>query len=213
MLYVEQIVPTNDISTFETIKMTQLHTKIELAKDRGQYLLIFDRNENANVYFQYKATSKDFHKLVLAVQIGKKDKEEAMDTLRKSCVYSMRAGDTFCINVDKLTPDFKSEFTDDELFPTEQLFDPQVWHEDDNYMSIVHKDENYDLLGNKDLYSMHKNYQLVILSLYQSDADMEKVCAAIPHSEKMKKIIIEKQKEWEQSDFNKQQQPYNPLSH
>ena len=41
------------------------------------------------------------------------------------------------------------------------------------------------------MYTMHKNYQLVILSLYTNDENMENVLERIPHSAKMKKIIIE----------------------
>ena len=47
---------------------------------------------------------------MLAVKIGKKTKEEALETLRSALVYSMRTGDTFVINMDKLNADFKTEW-------------------------------------------------------------------------------------------------------
>ena len=84
--------------------------EIEFAHDKGRYCVIFDKNENCAVFFTYKATMTDFHKEMIAVQIGQKTKEEALDVLRKSLVYSMRIGDTFVINVESLNPDFKTEW-------------------------------------------------------------------------------------------------------
>ena len=49
----------------------------------------------------------------------------------------MRIGDTFVINLDKLTPDFHTNYTHDEIFPTEEIFDWGIWRYDDNYMKIV----------------------------------------------------------------------------
>ena len=54
------------------------------------------------------------YKEVLSVQIGRKTKEEVIDYLRKGIVYSMRLGDTFCFNLDRIAPDFKTEWTDDD---------------------------------------------------------------------------------------------------
>ena len=42
--------------------------------------------------------------------MGKKSKEEAMETIRTGLVYCMRKGETFVVNIDKLTPDFKTEW-------------------------------------------------------------------------------------------------------
>ena len=57
--------------------------------------------------------------------------------MRSGLVYSMRIGDTFVINLDKLTPDFHTNYTHDEIFPTEEIFDWGIWRYDDNYMKIV----------------------------------------------------------------------------
>ena len=82
------------------IPMQKLANEIEVAHDKSRYCVIFDRNENCNVYFTYKATMRDFHKEVIANQLGKKQKEESLDVLRAGLVYSMRLGDTFVINCD-----------------------------------------------------------------------------------------------------------------
>ena len=62
--------------------------------------MIFDKNENCNVYFTYKGTMRDFHKEMIARQLGKKSKEDALNELRSSLVYAMRLGDTFVVNCD-----------------------------------------------------------------------------------------------------------------
>lgn len=36
----------------------------------GRYCVIFDKNENANVYFTYKGTMKEANKLLVGVKIG-----------------------------------------------------------------------------------------------------------------------------------------------
>lgn len=61
-------------------------------------------------------------------------------------------------------------------------------------MKVVKKEENHDLLGNKNCYSMNDNFTMVFLSKYTSDANMIKVLDSIPNSDKMELIIIEKQK-------------------
>ena len=70
----------------------------------------------------------------------------------------MRIGDTFVINLDKLTPDFHTNFTHDEISPTEEIFDWGIWRHDDNYMKIVKQEENHDLLGNKKMYSLRDKF-------------------------------------------------------
>ena len=82
------------------INMKKLATEIEVAHDNGKYCVIFDRNENCNVYFTYKATMRDFHKEVIASQIGTNSREESLDKARGDLVYSMRLGDTFVLNCD-----------------------------------------------------------------------------------------------------------------
>ncbi len=49
---------------------------------------------------------RDFHKEVLKCQLGIQTKTTALESLRQALVYSMRIGDTFVINVDKMSPDF-----------------------------------------------------------------------------------------------------------
>ena len=90
--------------------MKSLAAAIELAHDENKYCIVFDKNGNCNVFFTYKATMKDFHKDIIARQIGKRDKEESLEDLRSSLVYSQRLGDTFVLNCENLNPDFKTDW-------------------------------------------------------------------------------------------------------
>ena len=81
----------------------------------------------------------------------------------------MRIGDCFVINVDKTAPDFNVQYTHDEIFPTEEVFDWGVWRFEDTYMKVVKDDENHDLLGNKKMYTLRDKFQLCILATYDTD--------------------------------------------
>ena len=58
------------------------------------------------MFFEYKATIRQFHKEFISNQIGRSTRDEALEVLRNALVYSMRMGDTFVINIDKIVPDF-----------------------------------------------------------------------------------------------------------
>jgi len=120
--------------------------------------LIFDKHGNASVFFAYKYNLKDFHKEVIACQIGKKLKSQSLEVLRKGLVYSMRAGDTLVIHVDKTMPNFATDYTHKTEFPTDKIFDFDEWRFYNNYMSVVKDDENVDLHGNKKCFSMNPNF-------------------------------------------------------
>ena len=70
---------------------------------------------------------KEFHKESLAVELGRKTKEEALEELRKGLVFAMRYGTAFVIDVGRIVPDFKVQWTDDEVFPIEQICDFDEW--------------------------------------------------------------------------------------
>ena len=120
--------------------------------------MIVDKHGNASVFFSYKAVMKDFHKEVVACQVGKKLKNQALEVLRRGLVYSMRVGDTLVIHIDKTMPNFKTDFTHKTEFPTDKVFDFAEWRFYNNYMSVVKEDENVDLHGNKKCFAMNSNF-------------------------------------------------------
>ena len=64
-------------------------------------------------------------------------------------MHSMKTGDTLAINLSKLSPDFKTEWKDDKVWPIVDISDFDEWREDNKYMKIVNDKENVDLSGNK----------------------------------------------------------------
>ena len=125
--------------------MKLLMNQVELARDKGKYCVIFDKNGNVPVFFKHKHTIRPFHKEVLSVIAGQITKVGALEELRNGLVHSMRVGDTFAINLGNLSPDFKTEWKDDELWPIDDIADFDEWREDEKYMKIVKEEENKDL--------------------------------------------------------------------
>ena len=124
-----------------------------------------------------------------------KDHREACEVIRHSLVYSMRCGDRFVIYVDKLTPNFKTDYNfPPELWPSELIFDFEKWREYENYMQVVKTDENHDMLLQKGKYFMHDNFQMIILGTHkpgeQSEADVKSLLECIPFSDKMAKYLV-----------------------
>mgnify|MGYP006889595981 CR=1 FL=1 len=124
----------------------------------GQYCLIADKTGHANTYFEYKRHLKDFHKDVISCQAQASTEDEALEVLRKALVHTMRLGDTLVIYVDQTRPDFKTQFTSEETFPTEQIFEYDHWREQANYMKLVREDENRDFEGNKNCFQMQDTF-------------------------------------------------------
>jgi hypothetical protein len=129
---------------------------------------------------------------MIACQIGKQCVNDALEDLRKGLVYSMRIGDTFVINCDKVTPNFFCDYTDDEIFPADEIFDYLPWRDHDTYMKVVKKEENVDLVGNKKCYHMKPDFTMVMLHKYTSDEAVYKFCRLIPHSKDFARLIVEK---------------------
>lgn len=177
------------------IPMRNLANEIEAAAEGCRYCVVFDKNENANVYFTYKGTMKEVNKLSVSVTIGHRTKEEALEVLRKALVYSMRIGDVFAINCDNLNLNFKDIWTHPEILPMDEITDFDEWREHENYMKIVKPEENVDLIGNKKCYVMNEKFTMVFLYRYTTDEDMVRIVDNIPNSEMMRFLITEPQQD------------------
>ena len=66
----------------------------------------------------------------------------------------MKIGDIFVIFVDKISPDFKTKWTDPSVFPSDLIFKFSEFRKVANYSKIVKPDENTDLSGNKQKFCM-----------------------------------------------------------
>ena len=178
------------LSGAKCIPITKLADEIKEAREKGRYCLIFDKNENCSVFFKYKATMRNFHRETVAVTMGKKSKDEAMETIRTGLVYCMRKGETFVVNVDKLTPDFKTEWQDQENLPMDLICDFDEFREDENYKKLVKEDEDEDMYGGKGFF-MQDTFTMVFLATYQNDETMVEVFNNIPGTDMMQEIIVD----------------------
>ena len=102
----------------------------------------------------------------------------------------MKTGDTLAINLKNLSPDFKTEWRDDKVWPVDDIFDFDEWREDNTYMKIVAEKENVDLNGGKGNYSMQNSHTMVFISQYTTDEHMVEVMNGIPNSDMMQVIIV-----------------------
>lgn len=148
---------------FRVIPFLKMAMYLEASQKSEKYVIIFDKTEQADKYFQYKATLKDFHAEVMNFKIGEKTKEEALEVLRKGIVYSMKIGNDFVINTGKLLIDWKGEWTSETQFPLE-VFNRDEWHEREQFIRIVTEEENVGLEGDKMGYDMRHNWNMVLLA-------------------------------------------------
>lgn len=131
--------------------------------------------------------------------------------MRKKLVYAMRTGDTFVIDFDNSTPEFKQEWTspDEPMFPLEEICDFDKWREDNFYMKVVREDENFDLTK-QSRFEMRTEHQIAFLAKYTSDEDMVKVVKNIPESDMMQVLIIEPQRTVEEQEQLKNEEMGEP---
>ena len=94
-----------------------------------------------------------------------------------------------------MCPDFITNYTHEDIFPTEEIFDWGFWCQDEHYMKVVREEEDHDLLGNKKMYGMREKFQMCILATYQNDEELVRVTNNIPNSEEFVRLIVEKQPE------------------
>ena len=88
----------------------------------------------------------DFHKEIVRAATGAQSKQDGAEKLRRGLVHCMRNGDRFVINVDKLLPNFNTDWNfEPNLWPAKEIFNYLKWRSDETYMKIVKTSENEDL--------------------------------------------------------------------
>jgi hypothetical protein len=157
-----------------------------------KYLLLFDKSDSAGTFFSYKATCKEMHKDLIAVKLGSKKKADILEAYRRSLVFTMKQGETFCLNLGRTEPDLKTEWKAENVFEADRIFDNDEWHRHKNYMSIVRDDENVSVKGEKGLYSMDRAWKLVILCTYVDDEHMERIINSLPCIESFRIMVVDK---------------------
>ena len=98
----------------------------------------------------------------------------------------------YVLDCGALIPDFNNTFTtsDQSIFPTDTIFQFDLFRKHETYMQLVKDEENFDIMESPNTYCMAKDFNIIILAKYQSDEKCEQLLSNIPHSEKMMKIIV-----------------------
>ena len=123
--------------TWTTATLPQLVKEIERVRDEGKYLIIWDKNGNVEMFFKYKGHLNDWAPRQLKATIDGGDKSGVLEKVRKDIVYTMRSGEKMLIDFDKLSPNLKEEWLDDEVFNANRVFDRENWFIKDNYLKYV----------------------------------------------------------------------------
>ena len=103
----------------------------------------------------------------------------------------MRTGQNLIIDLDKFVPDFKTKYTNEaENFPADTVFNQVAFKDPGAHMKMVRDEENKNVLGDKDCFMMHENFNIVFVAKYKDDATCQTVIDNIPHSDLMAKFYI-----------------------
>ena len=111
---------------------------------------------------------------------GVKTRAEVLEKLRTKLIICQRDGKNLMINIGKTQPDFCTEFTSADVFPSNLVFDYAEWHKRDTHMAFVKEEErqNDEVMP----YELHPEFTLMIVSTCETEADISAQLAKIPHS-------------------------------
>ena len=114
-----------------------------------------------------------------------------MEAMRKSLVFHMKRGSHWTLHIENMVPDFakydgKNMPLKDMVFKREKLFA--------DYKTLVKPDEDTDLAGNAGMYSMHADFNIVMVT-NASDKDFDDEIIqmqldSIPNISEWKKVYI-----------------------
>ena len=120
-----------------------------------------------------------------------KSKDEAIEELRRKCVYSMKSGDNLVLFVDKMSVDFKTVMCDKDNFPADLIFNFAEFRKTENYKKILRGDEDKDVFGNKGLFELKDTFAITVLATYTDEEHIQKVLESLPNLDNFEKAIIE----------------------
>ena len=181
------------VDSFETIKLTQLVAKINVARNNKQYCFIWDKQGNVPVFFNYQAKLFDFGPEIVKKAMGKITDEELWEALRVNFAYSWRAGWNQGIFIGENKVNFKSF---GEPCPCDKFFSWEISHDDDNAKTVDTytrgDEERTSLEGHKQNFMMmHDDYAMSIITQCKEEADVLEILSNCPHGDKMKCYIVE----------------------
>ena len=81
----------------------------------------------------------------------------------------MRMGDTYVLDLGRLSIDFRNLWTDPDMFPMETISNFEEWRRFRNYRAILKPEEDHDLMDNKGQFRLYDSFTIVFLMSYYSD--------------------------------------------
>ena len=109
--------------------------------------------------------------------------------MRATTLMAMRQGNRIAFDFDKLEVDFKNEFNDEEIWPTDKIFDCLYWKEHhDKYM----RDSERVNPGGEQSYTFpfQRDFMAIIITKADDEDTMIKNISKIPHVNDFHKIVI-----------------------
>ena len=141
-------------------------------------------------FFRYKGYELTFADELIRTAMNAQTYDESLDKLRAAFVACLRNGENLLVDCGKGSIDFTAKWTRPDVFDTKIFFDWDLGHKRENYMKIVKDHENHGLGGiNPGHYYHHEKFSMTFCS-GGDDAEIAELVSLIPHSAKMRKIII-----------------------
>ena len=105
---------------------------------------------------------------------------------------SQRNGKNLLVNLGKTKPDFHTEYTSQDFFPADIVFNRTEWIKPQNHMRFVLDEENFSLGGlSTGQYYYLPDFKLNMSSMVETEAELMEVITRIPKFEQFKCIVIE----------------------
>lgn len=118
------------------------------SEDRRCVFLV-DTTGNAYTFFKYKARLVDLSSTYLEVSIGKKDKSEAMEEIRKGLLYGIKQGEAVILHLGENQVDMNEFLKDEKFWNPKQLFRLPEKFDSEWYRANVMKPNDKDMFGNE----------------------------------------------------------------
>ena len=175
---------------WETFPLTQLIAEVEKTRDDGKYLIIHDKNGNVPTFFRYKGYELSLHSEIVKAALGRCTIDDCVEKVRSAFVCCMRTGENMLIDCGQGGCNFKDKHCNKAIIDFDIHFDFVEGRKHDNVIKIVKESENHSVGGlNPGHYMMQPKFS-ASFCCSGDDAACAEWVANIPHSDKMRKIII-----------------------
>ena len=163
-----------------------------IAREQRKYVFLWDRQGSVQSYFQYRGSLCSLAPEIVKKSAGMQDVSAVLEKLRVHLVVAMRDGADTMIDLDKTSPNFLTEVTDESTFDARLVFNYEEWAKHENYIRFVKEEETVSKGGlNPGHYSRDPNFCLLIRSSADNAEELALQTANIPGFEDMIKVVVQ----------------------